>query len=91
MAAEALRMGLVNRVVPAGQARAAAEQLAREISGFPQACLRSDRLATLEGFTLGELAALANEFRRGVETIEGTGLADVERFRGGTGRGGAFG
>ena len=89
-AAEALQMGLVNRVVPAGQARAAGEQLAREISAFPQACLRSDRLAALEGITLDEPEALANEFHRGMETIEETALADVERFRAGAGRGGAF-
>ena len=69
-AAEALQMGLVNRVVPAGQARAAAEQLAREISAFPQACLRGDRLSALEGVALDEPAALANEFRRGIQTIE---------------------
>ncbi|HKB29923.1 MAG TPA: crotonase/enoyl-CoA hydratase family protein [Streptosporangiaceae bacterium] len=89
-ATEALQMGLVNRVVPAGQVRAVAEQLARDISAFPQACLRSDRLAALEGSTLDEPAALANEFRRGVETIEETGLSGVERFRAGAGRGGTF-
>ena len=32
-------------VVPAGQARAAAEALARELAALPQACLRSDRLS----------------------------------------------
>ncbi len=89
-AADALQMGLVNRVVPAGQARAAAEQLAREISAFPQECVHRDRLAALEGSTLNEPAALANEFRRGVETIRQTGLSDVERFRAGPGRGGTF-
>ena len=89
-AAEALQMGLVSRVVSAGQARAAAEQLAREISAFPQACLRGDRLAALEGVTLEERAALANEFRHGMRTFRETGLSGVERFRAGAGRGGAF-
>src|ERR1700756_3205862 len=42
--AEALRLGLVNRVVPVGQARAAAEALAAELAALPQAGLRSDRL-----------------------------------------------
>ncbi len=46
-AAEALRMGLVNRVVPVGQAIAAAHQLARELTAFPQTCLRHDRLSVL--------------------------------------------
>src|SRR5579859_4362663 len=45
-AAEALAMGLVHRVVPKGQARTAAEDLARELAALPQACLRSDRAAT---------------------------------------------
>ncbi|MGE5291351.1 MAG: crotonase/enoyl-CoA hydratase family protein [Micromonosporaceae bacterium] len=89
-ATEAQGMGLVNRVVPAGQTRAAAERLAREISAFPAACMRSDRLATIEGMTLGEAEALANEFRRGAATIKDTGLAGIERFREGAGRGGAF-
>src|SRR5262249_38060724 len=51
-AAEALAMGLVDRVVPVGQARIAAEQLALELAALPQACLRSDRAATLEGISL---------------------------------------
>src|SRR5260370_9397677 len=79
-ATEALQMGLVNRVVPAGQVRAVAEQLARDISAFPQACLRSDRLAALEGSTLDQPAALANEFRRGGATIEETGPSGVRRL-----------
>src|SRR5476651_62561 len=41
--AEALAMGLANRVVPTGTARPCAENLAREIAAWPQACMRSDR------------------------------------------------
>ena len=51
-ATEAHEMGLVNRLVPAGTARKAAEQLAREIAGLPQACLRSDRASALDGMSL---------------------------------------
>ena len=40
---EALGMGLVNRVVPSGTARAAAVALATEVAALPQGCLRSDR------------------------------------------------
>jgi len=36
-AAEALQIGLVNRVVPEGQSRSAAEALAHELSRFPSA------------------------------------------------------
>src|SRR5207302_11028300 len=51
-AAEALRMGLANRVVPHGEARAAAEQLARQIAAFPQECMRRDRRSAYEQFDL---------------------------------------
>jgi enoyl-CoA hydratase len=89
-APEAYDIGLANRVVPAGRARAAAEELAREIAAFPQECVRSDRLSALEAEGLSEEAALANEVRHGLATIEATGVAGVERFRAGAGRHGAF-
>src|SRR6266705_2878363 len=89
-AAEALQMGLVSRVVPAGQARAAAEQLAREISAFPQACLRSDRMSALQSMGIPVQDAMAGEFTRGMATLAAPGAAaGVARFRGGAGRGGA--
>ena len=37
---EALAIGLANRVVPKGQARQAAEELAAELAALPQQCLR---------------------------------------------------
>src|SRR3979411_440319 len=43
-AAGAHAIGMVNRAVPAGQARAAAERLAADLARFPQICLRQDRL-----------------------------------------------
>ena len=89
-AAEALRIGLVDRVVPNGHARAAAEQLAREIAGLPQACLRSDRQSALEGLSLSQQEAMANEFRHGMAVLAGADVTEgVSRFRGGAGRGGA--
>src|SRR5258708_26454911 len=62
---EALAMGLVNRVVPRGQARQAAEALAAEalaaeLAAFPQACLRNDRLSAYEQHDLSLHDALAN-------------------------------
>lgn len=87
---EALAMGLVNRVVAPGTARAAAEALARELAAFPQTCLRQDRLSLLEQDGLSEEAALANELRHGLVS-----LADVAdgaaRFAAGEGRHGSFG
>ena len=88
-AAEALSMGLVNRVVADGQARAAAEALAAELAKLPQTCLRSDRAATLAQMDrpLSQSAALAREFALGLMTIQsGETVAGAERFVGGQGR-----
>jgi len=89
-AAEALAIGLADRVVPAGTARAAAEQLAAELAAFPQTCLRHDRLALLEQQGLPEDAALAVELAHGrislAEAAQG-----AARFAAGEGRHGAFG
>jgi enoyl-CoA hydratase len=89
-AREALAMGLVDRVVPAGQARAAAEDLAGELAALPQACLRSDRAAALEGISLPAGDAMANEFLHGLRVLSAPGFAEgVQHFRDGAGRGGA--
>jgi enoyl-CoA hydratase len=88
-AEEALRIGLVNRVVATGESRAAAEQLARELARFPQACLRGDRLSLLEQEGLDEAVAMAGELEHGLRSlaeVEG----GLERFRAGAGRHGAF-
>ena len=88
-ATEALASGLVNRVVPAGTEREAAEALARDIAAFPQACLRHDRLSLLEQEGMEEQDAMAGELRHGLASLEqvAEGLA---RFRGGAGRHGSF-
>jgi enoyl-CoA hydratase len=89
-AAEAMEMGLVNRIAPAGTVRKVAEQLAREIAGLPQACLRSDRASVLDGLDQPEAQALAGEFRHGLATLADPGVVEgVSRFRGGAGRGGS--
>jgi enoyl-CoA hydratase/carnithine racemase len=89
-APEALDIGLVNRLAPTGTVRAAAEQLARQIAGLPQGCLRSDRASVLEGATMGFGEAMANEFRHGMTTLADPDvIVGVSRFRGGAGRGGA--
>jgi enoyl-CoA hydratase len=91
-AAEALQSDLVNRVVPRGQARAAAQELAAQLAALPQACLRSDRMSALEAAGLGDEAAIAERIPHGMSTLDQGSAADgVERFRGGGGRGGAPG
>jgi enoyl-CoA hydratase len=88
-AAEALEMGLVNRVVPAGQSLTAAQELALELARFPQACLRGDRLSLLEQDGLDEEAALAGELEHGLRSLREV-ASGLERFRSGAGRHGAF-
>ena len=88
-AAEALQMGLVNRVVPAGQARAAAEQLARELAALPPACMLADRASSYRQWDLPLDEALRQEGANGYRIVFEEGLAGAARFSGGAGRHGA--
>jgi enoyl-CoA hydratase/carnithine racemase len=88
-AGEAERIGLANRVVPPGQAREAAEALALELARLPQACLRSDRRATYAGLDLEFEAAIQNELREGLASLEAEGVKGAEAFARGVGRHGA--
>ena len=86
-AAEALAIGLANRVVPDGTSRAAAEQLAREIAQFPQACMRHDRLSSYEQWGLSQTDALRNEFAHGLQSLaSGDAEVGAAAFRDGKGR-----
>jgi enoyl-CoA hydratase len=88
-AVEALAIGLANRVVPQGAARAVAEALAEEIAAFPQGCLRADRRSAYAQWSLPDSAALASEFAGGRAVLEsGESAAGATRFVGGAGRGG---
>ncbi len=90
-AAEALEIGLANRVVADGAARAEAEKLARQIASFPQGCMRSDRISAYEQWDLDFNRAMANEFEKGLEVVRsGETLEGASRFAGGAGRHGAF-
>src|SRR5262245_37714840 len=88
---EALRMGLANRLVPAGRALSEAISLAREIASRPQAALRSDRLSSYEQWSMTLDEALGGEYRHGVATI-GTGQlrGGLERYASGDWRQGKF-
>jgi enoyl-CoA hydratase len=88
---EAYAFGLVNRVVPKGEARIQAERWAAEIACFPQMCLRSDRSSVYEQWDLDYLDAMTNEFVHGAKTLQtGEARAGAARFAGGRGRGGRF-
>lgn len=89
-ATEALAMGLVNRIVARGEARAAAEALARELAAFPQDTMLRDRRSVFEQHGRPLEAALRFEFENGVPALEREGISGAERFRSGAGRHGRF-
>jgi enoyl-CoA hydratase len=82
---EALAMGLVNRVVAGGSARAMAEALALDIARFPERCMKNDRLSAYEQGDLAFDEAMANELRRGVDSLVDA-AAGAAAFAGGAGR-----
>lgn len=86
-AAEAHAWGLADRLVPAGAALDGALGLAADLAALPQRCMRSDRLSTLEQWSLDLDAAHANEFRRGDEVVRsGESRHGASRFSAGAGR-----
>ena len=80
-AAEAERIGLVDRLVPDGTALEAATELAEQIAASPWRCVVSDRRAVYDGLGLDMADALANEDRLGREVIFAEDFASgVDRF-----------
>lgn len=85
---EALAIGLANRVVPRGEARRAAEELAAALAGLPQGCLRADRLSALHQWGHPEAEAMDFEFGS-LSRVAAESLAGARRFAEGAGRHGA--
>jgi len=85
-AAEALAMGLVNRIAPPGQALAAALVLARQIAAFPQQCMLTDRASADVQWDLPLAEALRREGHMGVPLVAAEGAAGAARFSQGAGR-----
>jgi enoyl-CoA hydratase len=87
---EALRIGLVERVVEPGGALVAAQELAREIVSFPQGALRADRRSVLRQWSLSPREATQAEYRGGMAAIRsGEATHGARRFAEGEGRHGA--
>jgi enoyl-CoA hydratase len=85
-AAEAQAIGLANRVVPTGMARAEAEALAAELAALPQTCLRRDRMSVLEQDGRSERDALIGEFAHGQVSLAADALTGAAAFADGAGR-----
>ena len=88
-AAEALQMGLANRVVTQGSAREAAIELAQQLAAFPQRTMRADRMNAYEQWDLPHARALHAEWERSKHCIA-DGLEGAARFAAGAGRHGKF-
>jgi enoyl-CoA hydratase len=91
-AKEALEMGIANRLVPKGEARAHAIAIAKDLAAFPQGCLRNDKRSALAQWDLDEEAAINHEMAGGLKVIaSGETVAGATRFASGQGRHGSFG
>jgi len=86
-AAEAHAMGLVNRVVPKGQALAEARALAHQLAELPQAAMRADRMSAYLQHDLPMAEALMQELELGSRALL-EGAQGAARFASGAGRGG---
>ena len=84
-AQEALAIGLANRIVPTGDSRRAAEELAAELARSPQGCMRSDRLSALHQWGRPEADAMDFEFGS-LSRVAAESVAGAQRFAGGAGR-----
>jgi len=89
--AEALAMGLADRLVPTGQALPAAIELARQIAAFPQIAMRSDRMSAIRQWNLAEKEAIALEASLSLEARHKEAQVGANRFASGAGRHGAVG
>jgi enoyl-CoA hydratase len=89
-AEEALAIGLANRLVAAGAARAEAEKLAAEIARFPALCMRTDRLSAHRQWGMSLADALAMEAAAGEAPLREGAREGAARFAGGLGRSGSF-
>ncbi|WP_151774097.1 crotonase/enoyl-CoA hydratase family protein [Streptomyces abyssomicinicus] len=89
-AAEALDMGLANRLAEPGRAVAVARELARAIAGFPSLCVLTDRASVYAGLDLPLAEALRAEGAAGAPVVEREGVAGAARFAAGAGRHGRF-
>jgi enoyl-CoA hydratase len=85
---EALAMGLITELVPAGAHLERALALAEGLARFPQRTMLADRRAAIEGLGLPLAEGLALEAKTGPEVFE-DGARGAARFAAGEGRGGA--
>jgi enoyl-CoA hydratase len=86
-AQEAVAIGLLTEVVPAGEDLTRALEMAEGLAQFPQETMLADRRAAIEGLGLPIADGLALEARAG-DRVFADAVAGAARFAGGEGRGG---
>jgi enoyl-CoA hydratase len=84
--AEAVAMGLADRLVPDGQALKASIELAHQIAAFPQIAMRSDRMSAIRQWSLSEAEAIALETELAAEARRVEARSGASRFAAGAGR-----
>jgi enoyl-CoA hydratase len=91
-AAEALSIGLVNRLTPASRVCETAEELTADIARWPQRCLRLDMASAQAQAGTPEHDALRVEHAHGRQVLAAEDFLDgARRFAAGAGRHGSFG
>jgi enoyl-CoA hydratase len=85
-AREAEAMGLVNRVVPNGQSRVAAEELALQIAAFPQIAMLSDRQSVYDQYGKPLSDAIARETELSIKARQVEAQRGAAQFASGAGR-----
>ena len=88
---EAHRIGLAERLAPAGHARRVAEEMAHDIARFPQACMRADRRSVALARGTNTRTGLEREWANSRDIVALEGRAGAARFAAGKGRAGDFG
>jgi enoyl-CoA hydratase/carnithine racemase len=84
--AEAVSIGLADRLVPNGQALSKAIEIAHEIAAFPQIAMRSDRMSAIRQWDLSEADAIAQEMQLAAEARRVEARSGAAHFAAGAGR-----
>lgn len=87
---ECYAIGLCERVVADGQARAETEKMAHDIARFPHEAMLADRAAIIATRGMPVHQALQHEWSHGMDAIRNQGVAGATRFAAGKGRNGDF-
>ena len=77
-----------NPLYTASQIQQRVAELAAQLSAFPRACMREDRLSSYEQWGMGLTQAIGNEFEHGQRALADPDfIANVQRFFAGRGAG----